>query len=329
MIKIPSVSSDGASSISTSQMEMILERLKSQKNRNSTMNNYLAIWRNFNNFLIKLDRKPDSWEERVSLFGAYLVDKGRQSCTLKSYISAIKCILVDDGYLWDDNKVVLSTLVKACKIVNDRVRTRLPIQDSLLEIILFEIQRIFESQPYLEILYKAMLALGYYGMFRVGEIALGNHTVKAKDTYIATNKNKMMFILYSSKTHNKGAKPQKVKISERKLNQKELVRKSDRFFCPYKLTRTFMAVRKNIASDNEPLFIFSDSSPVLPKHLRDTLRIALERINLDPNLYNVGSLRIGRATDMVTVFDYSISETKAAGRWRSNTVFRYIRSFEF
>ena len=98
-----------------------------KKNRTSTNINYLAIWRNFNNFVIKLDQKPPSWEERASLFGAYLVEKGVQSGTIKSYFSAIKCILVDEGYLWNHNKIMLNTLVHACQLINNTVRTRLPI----------------------------------------------------------------------------------------------------------------------------------------------------------------------------------------------------------
>ena len=74
------------------------------KNRQSTKENYLAIWRHFNKFLIKLDRRPPLWEDRVSLFSAYLIEHRKvQSSTLRSYISAIKRILTDDGYEWNNN----------------------------------------------------------------------------------------------------------------------------------------------------------------------------------------------------------------------------------
>ena len=52
--------------------------------------------------MIKLDVKPKSWEERTSLFLAYLVDTGVQSCMIKSYLSAIKRVLIDDGYQWEN-----------------------------------------------------------------------------------------------------------------------------------------------------------------------------------------------------------------------------------
>ena len=305
-------------------MEEVLEKLKCAKNRDSTKANYLAIWRNFNNFLIKLDKKPNHWEDRIALFGAYLVNKGVQSATLKSYFSAIKGILVDDGYIWCDTKIVLSSLVKACKLSNDRIKTRLPIQIRLLEILLFETERMFEKQYYLEILYKTMLIIGYYGMLRVGEITTGTHPVRAKDVHIGRNKNKMLFILYTSKTHGYESKPQKVKIQ-----QNVQVTPGKRYFCPFTLARHYLQLRGNYGSDNEPFFIFRDKEPVKPEQLRRTLRSLISRVNLDDSLYDVQSLRIGRATDMVTVFGYSVSDTKSAGRWRSNTVFKYIRSYEF
>ena len=105
---------------------------------------YLSVWRKFNNFLLKLDIRPGLREDRASLFGAHLVDEGFQSTTLRSYMSAIKRILVDDGYPWNDSKLLLSTLIRGCKIVNDRVTTRLPIQCGLLEMILFEVGRLFK-----------------------------------------------------------------------------------------------------------------------------------------------------------------------------------------
>ena len=309
-------------------MEGVLERLKSRRNRESTRANYLAIWRSFNVFLIKLDRKPDTWEERLSLFGAYLVNKGLQSSTIKSYFSAIKCILFDDGYECDGTKMLLNTLIKACKLANDRVKTRLPIQIRLMEILLFELQRIFDNQPYLELLYKTMVIVAYYGMFRVGELATGRHPVRAKDVHIGVNKNKMLFILYSSKTHGLESKPQKVKI------QQQITEDGDssfgkRLFCPFELARQYLSERGNYVSDTDPFFVYRNNEPVTPTQFRKILRLALRRVNLNDRLYDVQSLRIGRATDMVTVFNYSITDVKSAGRWTSNTVYKYIRSFQF
>ena len=79
------------------------------------------------------------------LFVAHSINKGMQSSSVKSYFSAINRTLLDDGYPWDDNKVLISSLTRACKIVNDKLRTRLPIKGGLLELILFGLQRKFEK----------------------------------------------------------------------------------------------------------------------------------------------------------------------------------------
>ena len=203
------------------------------------------------------------------------------------------------------------------------------IQDYLLEMILFEFQRMFDRQPYLEILYKTMVIVGYFGKLRVSEITTGLHPVRAKDVHIAKNKQKILFILYTSKTHGYNAKPQKVKITLESMNERERARMNKHFFCPFQLAGTYLEIRGNYKKDDDPFFIFSDGTPVSPDCLRKTLRKALSRLNLDASLYNVQSLRIGRTTDMVTVFHYSLPFVKSAGRWSSNTVYKYVRSFEF
>ena len=177
----------------------ILERLKSKQTRETTKNNYLG---QLNKFIINLDyREHLSWEEKTALFGAYLINNGIQSSTLKSYFSALKHVLKQDGYDWNDKKVLLSSLVKSCKLENDKVKIRLPIQKGLLEMLLFELQRIYgqsNPQPYLISLHSALLCLGYYGMLRVGELSLGPHTVKAANVHVGGNKDKILIVLYSS-----------------------------------------------------------------------------------------------------------------------------------
>ena len=171
--------SSNSSRILTQHMQNIVEKLLSKQTRESTARNYLSIWREFNKFIVKLDVIPKFWEDRATLFIAHLVDRGVQSMTIRSYISGIKNLLICDKYKWDDSKILLTSLTRECKLVNDRVSTHLPIQCGLLELILFEIQRKFSrnNQIYLEVLYKAMFALGYYGLLRISELAYSKHAI--------------------------------------------------------------------------------------------------------------------------------------------------------
>ena len=247
-------SSDGSSKISTHSMENIVEKLLLKQHRDSTSKTYLTIWRQFNKFIISLDRKPKLWEDRATLFIGYLVDKGMQSGTIKSYISAIKKTLIADGYKWNDNLVLVRSLAKACKIVNDSVRTRLPIQCNLLEVMLFEINRICLDQPYLCLLYKTIFAVCYYGLMRVGEVAKSKHALKAKNVHIALNKDKLLLKLDSSKTHDEGCRPQIIKITSNVAERSG--RYVARHFCPFLLIRQYLRERGQYQDDEEQFLFF-------------------------------------------------------------------------
>ena len=187
--------------ISTECIQLLIEKYKSCNNRPSMAANYLSVWRQFIRFLAHLDVNPKLWEDRPMLFGAALIDTSIQLSTLKSYISAIKGLLVDDSYPWDDNKMLLRTLSRACRIINDKIKICLPIHLNLLNLLLLEIEQLFSKHWYLEILYKTLFIIVYYGLFRVGELTLGQHTVWAKNVHIGINKEKILFMLYTSKMH--------------------------------------------------------------------------------------------------------------------------------
>ena len=102
-------------------MEKLVDRLLMVQHRDSTSKTYLSIWRQFNKFIVNLDKKPELWEDRAMLFIAYLIEKGTQSATIKSYISAIKKTLVMDEYNCNDNLVLVRPLSRACRIINDTV----------------------------------------------------------------------------------------------------------------------------------------------------------------------------------------------------------------
>ena len=260
--------------------------------------------------MIKLDKKPNSWEEKTALFLAYLVEQGIQSSTLRSYVSAIKRTLIDDGYQWNNNLILLSTLTRGCKLINDTIRIRFPIQCGLLELILFEIRRKYdhESQPYLLILFQSLFALGYYGLMRVGELTASNHVVRARNVHLARNKDKLLVILYTSKTHGTESYPQKIRIV---ANQHDMF-KARRNFCPFKLVSEYIDMRGGFDDADEQFFVYSDGSPVTAYQARSLLKQILVNLGLDARFYDMHSLRIGRASDMVK-HGTSIEIVKSAG----------------
>ena len=76
---------------------------------------------------------------------------------------------------------------------------------------------------------------------------------------------------------------------------------------------------------NEPFFVFKDRSAVTPEHARSLLKDILSKLNLDTQLYNCHSFRIGKCSDMQKI-GYSLAEIKQKGCWLSNAVYKYLRN---
>ena len=239
--------SDTSSTISSDQLLEDRVQLIYNQHRDSTKINYHGVWNNFNKFLIRLDRKPRSWEEGASLYCTHLVNQGAQSSTLKSYISAIKSKLKTDGYIWDDESMMLNALTKACKLKNDVVYDRLPIRKGLLICLLFQTQRHFTSmEVYLKLMYQSAFQNAYFGMLRVSEYAKSPHVVKARDVHIAQNTRRLKLILHSSKTHNISQHPQKIEIKGGQYDER-----LNRIFDPVEQTEAYSKLRNGYQSSKE------------------------------------------------------------------------------
>ena len=60
--------SSNSSSISIRDIQHMIENLRSNQHRDTTKKNYYAVWKIFNKFFVKLDCKPNNWEDRLTLF---------------------------------------------------------------------------------------------------------------------------------------------------------------------------------------------------------------------------------------------------------------------
>ena len=306
-------SSSTSSSISTAHTKVIIDRLKSERVRNLTRRNYYCVWKDFNEFFIKLDVKPKTWEERMLLYAGFLVEDGKKAQTVRSYMSSIKGVLLEDGVEINQDKFLLSAITRACSYKNASVQTRLPIQKGTLYIILQKLNDMFETQPYLLKMYRALYSTVYFGHFRVGELTVGYHPVRARDVHIADNKNKLMFVLHTSKTHWTNDKRQFIKISSENWSGSHpaIVERS---ICPFTILQEFLDARKAaFRTQQEPFFIFQDRSPVTTLQFRRVLKATLEQVGLDYCLYDSHSLRIRRSIDLLH-YGVSIPVIRKIGR---------------
>ena len=132
----------------------------------------------------------------------------------------------------------------------------------------------------------ALFATAYYGLLRVGKLTSGSHPIYASDVQIVLNKKKILFILYTSKTHWRDSKPQFMKIknvkntaptkNEENYNKQEHQTFDKAKLCPYHILREFSLARPTCINIFDPFFVFSDHSLIKPEHMRKTLKEILE-----------------------------------------------------
>ena len=211
-----------------------------EKHRNTTRATYYRVWKLFNSFFLHLDNKPCTWEDQLILFTRFLVDNKLKSSSVKSYILAVRSVLMELGEKLSPDNYLLKSLTRACHLKNDTIVHHLPITKGVLKLLLDGIRKIYcAQQPYLLTMYSTMFATAYYGLFRIGELASGPHVVLAHNVHIGINKNKMLFILNSSKTHTKGDKPQLVKITSTPTGEGEGKKSA---YCPFSLLKKYVAI---------------------------------------------------------------------------------------
>ena len=230
----------------------------------------------------------------------------------------------------NEDRILLNSITKACTLKNDRVMTRFLIKKGLLNMMMDQLGNILMANSYLCKLYRALLITTYFRLFRISEVVYteAGHTVLAKDVHVGRNKDKLMFILHTSKTHNWGSKPQIIKIasvvSHPEINSStadEIVRYR---YCPFQMIKEYLQVRKKFKSDSEQFFVFEDRSRVTATHFRDKLKQSISRIGLDDTLYSGHGLCVGRACDLF-LMGLTVETIKKLGRWHSNAVYTYLR----
>ena len=210
---------------------------------------------------------------------------------------------------------------------------RLPICKDLLRLILKQVNSRFlikANQPYLAILYKTIFVTAYYGLFRIGEITNGTHPIQTRDVHIATNKQKILFMLKTSKMHSEDSPPQIVKIKSTCISPKgsrkdQSAIETGSLFCPYQLLKSYIKIRVRYETKTEPFFVFKDRTAVPSGLVCRLLKELLKEGGINPTNYLSQSFREGRAGDLLRL-RVTVETIKKLGRWKSNAVFKYLKT---
>ena len=127
---------------------------------------------------------------------------------------------------------------------------------------------------------------------------------------MGTNKNKILLILRTSKTHSEANFPQKIKITGM---DKEIVKRKC-IFCPFNIMHKYIRIRGGYQHKNKQFFVFSDASPVHAEQARKVLRQCLDNLGFNSQVYDFHSLRSGRMTDLCKQ-GLSMEEIRKIGCW--------------
>ena len=86
----------------------------------------------------------------------------------------------------------------------------------------------------------------------------------------------------------------------------------------------YLTERGDFEEEDDPLFIFKDNRGAKPDQFQRVLHKAIKNIGLDETLYNSHSLCVDRSCDLYKD-GMEINTIKKFGRWKSNTVYEYLK----
>ena len=181
--------------------------------------------------------------------------------------------------------------------------------------------KLFTNQPYLLTLYTTMFTTAYFGLFRISEMAHtpSGHAVQAIDVHIGRNKNKLMFVLHTSKTHGRGVKPQIVKVTSESQTGK-----NKPIYCLFLALKVYIKARCSIAYDDEQFYIFRDRSKVTAYAFRIVMQKVIKSLGLQRKFYSSHCFRSGRMVDLMEM-GIPFETIKKLDRWRSNAIYSYMK----
>lgn len=254
--------------------------------KESTRKSYHRTWVRMNRFISGFDILPPMWEDRMEIWAAHLANNKKHSATVGSYMSAIRHVLATDGIIVSRKNFRLAMIIKTCKLHNDVLYIRLPLQKKLLNRMIQFINYHYEcnlGQVYLAAWLKTALVLGCYGLMRISEITKGEHALLACDVNYAKNKRKVTLYLRSSKTHTRSDQPQIIHIVGNE-NLKDM--------CPFKIIESYANMRgRDATSEEEQFLIHQDGSGVTANQLNANFNIVLSHLNYDITLFGFHSCR--------------------------------------
>ena len=262
-------------------------------------------------------------EDTLCRYVAHLAGEGLKHRTIKAYLSAIRCLQIQNemGNPFISGSMprleyVLGGIKRVEASSGRQTRTRLPITPDIL----MKLRDIWLAPPVQPdtLMLWAAACIGFFGFLRAGEF-----TVPSPEAYDPEVHLNLGDLALDSHTHPTLVR---LKIKQSKTDPFRqgvdvFLGRTDTPLCPVEALIQYLGVRSPTPG---PLFVLSTGSPLSRSHLVANLHTALRQAGLDESRYNGHSFRIGAAT---TAAQQGLEDSliQTLGRWRSEAYKIYIK----
>lgn len=324
-IDLSSYSSSSDSKIDLEYFTRVIVERNMQKDVGpASKDSYHGIFRNFIDFLNIFNTVPERWEDKIVLYTTFLADNIYEEATIRSYLSAIRHELKQDGVILHEDRCKLEAIIRSSRYKNKGKRDRQGISQQMLHHLLDQVDYKYHDQQYLKHLYKAMFVLGYYCLLRVSELTSGKHPILAKNVTAAKNKLKIQVTLLTSKTHRLRDRKQVIRFPDPD-EEVDAFKWLNTKYCPFTIIDDYIHMRQAADYPNEPFFVFNNNIPVKEGHFRRILKQVIKEANYEVDKFNTHSFRIGRANHLMFKLNFAVDRIKLKGRWTSDSIWKYFR----
>ena len=238
---------------------------------------------------------------------------GYASSTINTYVASITFVHKMNG--WDDpsNNFVINKILEGCRRSNRQPDSRFPITIPILGQLCVLLHS-FCASEFEAVLFKATFLLAFFGFLRVGEFTAPSRKSDCSNILsrrdITMGDSVMSLVIRFSKTDQRG---ESTTLTIDQIDDAKL--------CPVKAMKDYLHIRPK---ERGPLFIHFGGAPVTRYQFNSMLKKGISIMGLNPGDFSPHSFRIGAAT-AAALGGVPIESIKNMGRWKSSSVFLYIR----
>ena len=250
----------------------------------------------------------------ILLFIAHLFALGLAPSSIVSTVSAVSYFHKVNGFPDPSNAFLVTKLLAGARNVGAVPDVRLPVTLHILSRLVVAMPTVFSSH-YKCLMLRAMMVLAFKAYLRVGEMVprsrcMVRGCLSLGDVLLSGD---LIAISFRRFKHSAQQGPLSLQVTGEGIPGTELY--------PARILREFLSVRGVVPA---PLFAYPDGLPMLRFEFDASLKQLLRFCGYDTNAFKGHSFRIGAATAAASRGD-SDAQIRAAGRWTSDALKKYIR----